>query len=121
MPKVVHFEISAHDTTRAAAFYTKVFGWEIQAWQGSSYLLCKTGPDEQPGIGGAIMPAMHGQLKVINVIDVPSLEEYMDRVTQHGGKVISEKEAVPGVGWFAYCEDTEGNTIGIIQFDSSAK
>jgi hypothetical protein len=28
---------------------------------------------------------------------------------------------IPGVGYFAYCQDTEGNTFGIMQEDKSAK
>jgi predicted enzyme related to lactoylglutathione lyase len=29
--------------------------------------------------------------------------------------------AIPGVGYLAYCQDTEGNTFGIMQADPSAK
>ena len=32
-----------------------------------------------------------------------------------------EKTAVPGVGYFAYCKDTEGNVFGIIPGDLEAK
>jgi hypothetical protein len=28
---------------------------------------------------------------------------------------------VPGVGWLAYCKDTEGNIFGMMQADKSAK
>jgi len=31
------------------------------------------------------------------------------------------KDAIPGVGWFAYCKDTEGNMFGIMEADESAK
>jgi len=30
MPKVVHFEIPADDLDRAKAFYSAVFGWQLQ-------------------------------------------------------------------------------------------
>jgi hypothetical protein len=30
MPRVIHFEIHAHDPERAVTFYTQVFGWKIQ-------------------------------------------------------------------------------------------
>jgi predicted enzyme related to lactoylglutathione lyase len=29
--------------------------------------------------------------------------------------------AIPGVGYFAMCQDTEGTTFGIMQFDETAK
>ena len=31
------------------------------------------------------------------------------------------KNAIPGVGYFAYCEDTEGNVFGVMQNDTKAK
>jgi predicted enzyme related to lactoylglutathione lyase len=34
MPKIIHFEISADDPTRASAFYERVFGWRINKWGG---------------------------------------------------------------------------------------
>ena len=32
MNRVMHFEIGADDPTRAADFYTNVFGWEIKCF-----------------------------------------------------------------------------------------
>jgi len=29
--------------------------------------------------------------------------------------------AVPGVGWMAYCKDTEGKTFGLMQSDPNAQ
>lgn len=31
------------------------------------------------------------------------------------------KTPIPGIGWFATCPDTEGNTFGIIEQDPHAK
>ena len=31
------------------------------------------------------------------------------------------KTAIPGVGWFAQCKDTEGNIFGIMQPDANVK
>jgi hypothetical protein len=44
----------------------------------------------------------------------------MTKVTEKGGTVITPKMPIPGVGWFAYCKDTEGNQFGIMQSDPSA-
>jgi predicted enzyme related to lactoylglutathione lyase len=30
------------------------------------------------------------------------------------------KMAIPGVGWLAYCTDTEGNVFGLMQNDPNA-
>jgi uncharacterized protein len=31
------------------------------------------------------------------------------------------KTAIPGVGYLAYCSDTEGNVFGLMQADKNAK
>jgi uncharacterized protein len=38
-----------------------------------------------------------------------------------GGKVLIPKRAVPGVGYFAICLDTESNPFGILEIDEGAK
>ncbi len=43
------------------------------------------------------------------------------KVKSAGGTMVDPKHAVPGVGWLAYCTDTEGNEFGIMQPDESAK
>jgi hypothetical protein len=35
--------------------------------------------------------------------------------------VVNALHAIPGVGWQAYCKDTEGNLFGIHQADTNAK
>ena len=56
MPRVVHFEISADKPERATEFYKKVFGWNIQKWDGPQpYWLVATGSKSEPGIDGGIM------------------------------------------------------------------
>ena len=123
MHRVVHFEVSADDPERALRFYSDVFGWKAQKWEGEiKYWLITTGEDGQPGINGGLFPR-EGEMRFtshVNTVDVPSLEEAMARVTGHGGRITMPKTAIPGVGYFAYCQDTEGNTFGIMQDDPAA-
>ncbi|UCH10512.1 MAG: VOC family protein [Fidelibacterota bacterium] len=119
MERVVHFEINAQDPQRAADFYTEVFGWSIGKWEGPmDYWLITTGEEDEPGINGAIMT--EGRAPVINTIDVPSAEEAAAKVTANGGRVLGEIQAIPGVGYHVYCQDTEGVVFGLIQDDLSA-
>ena len=119
MPRVVHFEISADDPERATSFYSEVFGWKIDKWDGpQDYWLAATG--EGPGIDGAIMRRDPGMPPVINTIDVASVDDTVGRIAASGGKVAMPKMTVPGVGYLAYCMDTEGNMFGIMQRDESA-
>ncbi len=115
MPRVTHFEINADDPERAAKFYKAVFGWEINKWEGpTEYWLATTGPDEEPGINGAIMKRME-QATTVNTIDVASFDEFSQKVVKEGGKVLMPKQTVPGIGYFTYCLDTEGNPFGIME------
>ena len=34
MPRVTHFYIDADDPERAAKFYSDLFGWKIDKWEG---------------------------------------------------------------------------------------
>jgi uncharacterized protein len=121
MSRVIHFELAADDPERAIQFYEKVFGWKIQKWDGpQDYWLVTTGDPGTPGIDGAIMrrdPNMHA---VVNTLGVTSLDESLAKVTASGGTVVAPRMTIPGVGYFAYCQDTEGNTFGIMQSDAAA-
>ena len=128
MPRVIHFEIHADAPERAAKFYQNLFGWEFTKWAGpQDYSLIKTGPDGQPGINGGLIKRMGagptGQLPVIAyvcTIDTPALDDYVKKAQASGGTLAVPKMAIPGVGWLAYCKDTEGNIFGMMQADPKA-
>ena len=120
MPRVVHFEINSDDPKKAVEFYRKVFGWTAVKWEGPfDYWLVTTGEDEEPGINGAIMVKGNNQ-GFINTLDVPSVDEFIKKTEEAGGKVVQPKTPVPGVGYMAYCADLDGNVFGIMQTDESA-
>ncbi|MFH0853408.1 MAG: VOC family protein [bacterium] len=128
MARVIHFEIHADDPDRAADFYSQVFDWEITKWEGTKdYLLVKTGEDNEPGINGAIFKRQGARsqddavIAYVCTIDISNLDGYIKRVKEHGGSLSLPKMAVPGVGWVAYCKDTEGNIFGMMQVDSEAQ
>ena len=127
MPRVIHFEIVADKPERAMKFYKEVFGWEFNKWDGSQeYWLVKTGEDNQPGINGGLTPKMNPESgntggRVTNTIDVPNIDDFSKKVSKEGGKILRPKMAIPGIGYLAICEDTEGISFGIIQTDRDAK
>jgi uncharacterized protein len=41
-------------------------------------------------------------------------------IQNKGGKMLMPKTAIPGVGWFSTCQDTEGNIFGIIEENKMA-
>jgi predicted enzyme related to lactoylglutathione lyase len=122
MKRVVHFEITADSPERAIAFYEAVFEWKTQKWDGPiDYWLTTTGEDDAPGINGAIKHRAEPQQAVINTIDVPSIDEFTPKIKEAGGEVVMPKTEIPGVGFHAYCKDTEGNIIGLFEGGPSAQ
>jgi len=127
MGRVTHFEIHADQPERAVVFYRAVFGWEINKWAGpGEYWLIKTGPDSAPGINGGLLKRPVGiGGKGLNAfcctVDVAQVDESVSRALAAGGAIAMAKMAVPGIGWLAYCLDTEGNTFGMMQRDPQAK
>jgi predicted enzyme related to lactoylglutathione lyase len=118
----IHFELGVVQPERAVQFYEAVFGWKSTKWDGPMpYWLVTTGPDNQPGINGGIMIHQDSQPRTVNTIGVESVDDFAAKVTAAGGQVVVPKMAIPGIGWQAYCLDTEGNLFGIHQMDASAK
>lgn len=121
MARVTHFEINADEPERAVSFYQDVFGWEIQKWEGPvDYWLITTGREDEPGIDGALMKRTDPTAATWNTVEVDSVDDHVSKVEASGGSVVVPKMAIPGVGYQAYCRDTEGNVFGIHQSDPAA-
>jgi len=121
MPRPTHFEIPAEDPARAIAFYETVFGWKFTPWGDPSmpYWLVSTGTG--PGIDGGLMPQRKPGQPCVNSLTVDDLDAILTSVAAHGGVCVAPKMPIPGVGWLAYCKDTEGHLFGIMQNDPAAK
>jgi predicted enzyme related to lactoylglutathione lyase len=128
---IVHFEIPADQPERAAKFYRELFGWDIKKFEGSAaggieYWMVQTVPtDDQgmparPGVNGGLMRRMYPGQPPVNYIAVEDVDRFVEKAKPLGAKVLMEKSPVPGMGWFAQLNDTEGNLIAIWQHDPSA-
>ena len=122
MPRPVHFEIHADDPQRAIAFYTGVFGWTINQWETNPYWLVSTGPTEEPGIDGAILPRMGDRpatgapvVGMVVTMQVVDLDASLTKAYELGGVLALDKMVIPGVGTVAYVLDSEANVIGMLQ------
>jgi hypothetical protein len=117
MPTIEHFEIPADDVKRAKKFYTELFGWKIGAMEGyEDYWSVSTG-----GVNGGMMKRQDPQQQIANYIGVSSVDESAAKVEKLGGKIAVPKTAVPGMGYFVMCRDTENNLFGIWEDDENAK
>jgi len=118
---IVWFEIPADKPERAKAFYGKLFGWKIKPFPGmADYLHIDTGgADASPD--GAVMKRMHPTHTITNYVTVPSVTKFMAKVEKLGGSICKAKTAVPGMGYFAICQDTENNSFAIWEINQTAK
>lgn len=114
--QMVHLEIPAGDTARAREFWGSLFGWEWQAFEGpSEYHMTRFSETT----GGAIAPAEGSERAPRVYFDVDDINAGVSRVKELGGTSV-DAMPVPGMGWFATCNDTEGNPFGLWQTDPSA-
>ncbi len=115
---IVHFELPAADTARAAQLYSQLFGWEFHesGMPGIDYRLF----DGDPGgavSGGDQAEAGSGATIYFGAEDI---EASVARIRDLGGKA-DDKQPIPGIGWFARCHDTEGNAFSLFQSDESVQ
>jgi hypothetical protein len=119
MARVVHFEIPVDDPERARKFYANVFGWDIGSWGGpADYWIASTGPRDEPGIDGALTRRSSTWAPLH--VHVTSLDETVRKLQEAGGKVMAPKASIPGVGFVAYCRDSEGNVLGVFEANPGA-
>jgi len=113
---LVHFEIPSKDTGRAKEFWGSLFGWEFQSWEGANeyHMISGTEP------GGGLYPTQGGESGLTVYFDTEDVAETAGRVESLGGKVVMPKTPIPTIGYFAICEDTEGNPFALFQADEGA-
>jgi predicted enzyme related to lactoylglutathione lyase len=116
MAGIIHFEINADNPERACEFYSKAFGWKIENLAGGpNCWLVATGAEAELGIRYRM-----GNWTTVNTIGVSSVDEAIRDIERAGGKMVQPKMHIPGIGYLAYCQDTEGNIFGIVENDPSA-
>jgi predicted enzyme related to lactoylglutathione lyase len=115
-PTIVHFELPAQDADRAQRFYEQIFGWQFQDSEmpGIDYRMLQGG---EPG--GAVYPAESAGQGPVIYFGTHDIDAAVAQVRELGGDA-QDKEPIPGIGWFARCKDTEGNSFSMFQTDESA-
>jgi predicted enzyme related to lactoylglutathione lyase len=122
MAAIVHFDVAAEDVERAKKFYSALLGWKFESYPEMQYnLITTTNLDGTPGIGGGMGKRMDPSQRITNYFGVASIDAAMTEVRRLGGTLLTQKMAVPGMGYLANCMDTEGNPFGLWQADSGAR
>lgn len=109
---VVHWEIQSMDPARLHSFYTNVFGWKIDTNNPMGYGMVQSGGGG--GIGGGIGGTQMPSPKVVVYASVPSIDDVLSLVSQHGGKTVMPRQDIGPVVMALY-EDPEGNLMGLVE------
>ncbi len=121
VPRIIWFEVPADDAERAKKFYSSLFGWKIKKLPGMmDYWHIDTGGSDDSPDGG-MMKRMHPQQQITNYVAVPSVDKGAAKVEKLGGEICKSKTAVPGMGYFVICKDTEGNAFALWEVNDKAK
>ena len=126
MYKVSHFELPAANMDRAAKFYAKVFGWKVNKWDTSYYLVSTAKTDkrgmiqEKGAINGGVYKRGAAKVPVI-VLTVPSIRAVLKQVVRAGGRVAMRKVKIESMLYYARVRDSEGNIIGLAEIIKKGK
>jgi predicted enzyme related to lactoylglutathione lyase len=115
---VVHFEIIAKDGDATKAYYSELFGWEMDSENPMNYgSVAREGNQTEDGIGigGGVAGGPEGYGgHVTFYVHVDDIEEALAKAESLGGaRVFGPEEIMPGLilGQFT---DPEGRLIGLV-------
>jgi uncharacterized protein len=115
------FEIPADNTKRAKKFYSAMFGWKITPFPGTDdYSHIDTGGADASPDGG-LMKRTHPGHTITTYFFVASVNRGMAKVKRLGGKICKPRTAVPHMGYYAICLDTEKNAFALWEVNPKAR
>jgi hypothetical protein len=120
-----HFAINADDVPASRVFYETVFGWTFHAWGPPGFFQIQTGPDDDPGVRGAMQQRrdlVDGRPTVglECTFAVEDVDATARAVRDAGGSILMDPFTISGVGHLIFFADPSGNAIGAMQYDPSA-
>lgn len=111
---VVHIEISAKDPKATGDFYASLFEWKIDTDPNMDYVMF----DVKPGPGGGFPKIDNKTYKagdVVVYIDTDDIEATLKKIVALGGKALGSKVEIPGMGWYAFFADPNGNRLALFK------
>jgi predicted enzyme related to lactoylglutathione lyase len=112
-PRWCYFEIPAVDVHQSAAFYEKVFGWNIRHRDSA-----RPSFDAPGNISGAWVTGRqaHREAGLLPYIWVDEMDAVLERIAAEGGEIVeARRRDSPGGEWIATFRDPAGNLIGLYQ------
>jgi uncharacterized glyoxalase superfamily protein PhnB len=113
-PRLCYLEIPAVDIRQSAAFYEKVFGWNIRGGDST-----RPSFDDATGyVSGAWVTGreISREPGLLPYIWIDEIDAILTRAAAHGGEVVEAPHIdSPGGAWIATLRDPAGNMIGLYQ------
>ena len=118
---IAHFSIHATDCQRAKRFYETVFGWRFEPWGPPGFWLIETSPG---ALNGSLKERYapvdgKGMIGFECTIGVGDLAATTRAIEANGGKITMAATHIETVGTLVMFRDTEGNTVGAMQYEAS--
>ena len=110
---ITHIDIPVSDLTKAAGFYSDLFGWQIAEVEGFEGYPMWSAPN---GIsGGGLAPRSDGFTQPRSYVEVDSIDETVARAEASGATVAMAKQPITDTSWWAVIVDPDGNHIGLFE------
>ena len=116
-------ELVTKDTSSAASFYGKLFGWQAEPFKAQGmpsdappYMLFKIDPNSM-GVGG-MMQTMHPEMpsQWIPYVVVENVDQSLAKANKLGAKTCVPVMSIGEIGRIAVITDPQGATIGLHEF-----
>jgi len=110
---VVQWQIIAREPEKVAAFYAKVFGWDVRTDNALGYRVIETG--DERGIDGGVWPSPpEGHNLVQLFIQVDDIDACIAGATALGAQVLFPKQHLPDGDAMAILLDPAGLSFGLV-------
>ncbi len=125
MTHVAHISINADDLQRAKQFYASCFGWSFSAFGPPGFYMI-----EGAGGPGNMRASLQQRREIVPgkaiyglecTLAVENSEQAEAAVKQAGGKIVMQRTVLAGIGKLFFFEDPEGNILGAMEYDSTAR
>jgi predicted enzyme related to lactoylglutathione lyase len=110
----MQWQILAKEPDKLADFYTKLFGWRVNANNALNFRRIDTA--SKRGIGGGIWPAPpEGHAMVSLYVEVDNVKQYVEKAAGLGAKTLIPPQELPDGDEMAVVLDLEGIPLGIFR------
>lgn len=110
---ITHIDIPVSDLTRASAFYSELFGWQIAEPPGFEGYPMWQAPNKISG--GGLAPRSDDFTQPRSYVEVDSIDDAIEKAVAHGGTVLMGKSPISETSWWAVVGDPDGNHIGLYE------